>query len=282
MKKGIFGMPGYTPDPVGDGRIDTKNEVYDFLKDLPEDSRLVRILSSMPVYIEVENIKALTDKQCEVLRAGDIVNKVDQTGKHAYLVTFKNQAGMCLTYGDCENVETVAYDKVEGSWTYQSTDVTPIGTKADRSLMVYDDVYLGVAEESSTVIDDAYHHDEIVRGRPVAFTSAEGYIWLVLPAKYSPVVAMSLVETPMSLDSTTEIGGKTYKVWKSAESQTGTFGAARTCHAPVRSPASVSRSAKPETSHARHDPADRTAAGARDSGERAKAEGTAGQERESP
>lgn len=78
--------------------------------------------------VEVNNIKALTNAQCEALRAGDFVIKVDGTGKHSYRVSFKNATGMCLTYSDCESIETVAYDLVDENWTWQSTDITPIGS----------------------------------------------------------------------------------------------------------------------------------------------------------
>ena len=77
-------------------------------------------------HIEVSDIKALTQDQCELLRSGDIVNKVDETGKHSYRVSYKGATGMCLTYSDCENVETVAYEKTEGTWAWDSTDVTHI------------------------------------------------------------------------------------------------------------------------------------------------------------
>lgn len=83
--------------------------------------------------IDVNDIKALTNAQCEALRAGDIVNKVDGTGKHAYRVSFKNATGMCLTYSDCENVETVAYEKTNDNWAWDSTDVTSIGTALHSS-----------------------------------------------------------------------------------------------------------------------------------------------------
>ncbi len=83
--------------------------------------------------IEVNNIKALTNAQCEALRAGDIVVKVDGTGKHAYRVSFKNATGMCLTYADRENVETVAYDKANDDWAWTSTDVTSIASVLHES-----------------------------------------------------------------------------------------------------------------------------------------------------
>lgn len=78
--------------------------------------------------VVVASMDALTNEECESLRCGDIVVKRDASGEHAYIVSFyKAGVGMCLTYTDCENVETVAYNCVEGEWTYDSTDVTHIG-----------------------------------------------------------------------------------------------------------------------------------------------------------
>ena len=81
----------------------------------------------LPAKLEVSNITALTGDQIDALRAGDVVIKSDSTGKHAYKVSFKGSAGICLTYADCENVETVAYEKKNNQWAYDSTDITPIG-----------------------------------------------------------------------------------------------------------------------------------------------------------
>ena len=78
--------------------------------------------------IEVSNIKALTTEQCEALKPGDIVVKITGNDKHSYRVSYKGQTGLCLTYSDCENVETVAYEKENGAWAWDSTDVTAIGT----------------------------------------------------------------------------------------------------------------------------------------------------------
>lgn len=83
--------------------------------------------------IEVNDIKGLTNAQCAALRAGDIVVKSDATGKHAYKVSFKCATGLCLTYADCENVETVAYEFANENWAWDSTDVTPIGTALQAS-----------------------------------------------------------------------------------------------------------------------------------------------------
>lgn len=77
----------------------------------------------------VENMTELTSEECEALKCGDIVLKEDETGQHAYLVSFKkNKVGMCITYTDASVVETVSYDydNVEESWVYNSTDITPL------------------------------------------------------------------------------------------------------------------------------------------------------------
>lgn len=78
--------------------------------------------------IVVTDMEALTGEQIEALQAGDVVVKRDETGDHAYLVSYKGATGICLTYSDCENVETIAYEKVEGEWTYDSKDVTHIAS----------------------------------------------------------------------------------------------------------------------------------------------------------
>ena len=86
------------------------------------------ILDAAPLKIEVSNIKALTSEQCEALKPGDIVVKVTGNDKHSYRVSYKGQTGLCLTYVDCENAETVAYEKENNAWAWDSTDITAIGT----------------------------------------------------------------------------------------------------------------------------------------------------------
>lgn len=78
--------------------------------------------------IVVTDMEALTGEQIEALQAGDMVVKRDATGDHSYRVSYKGATGICLTYSDCENVETIAYEKVEGTWTYDSKDVTHIAS----------------------------------------------------------------------------------------------------------------------------------------------------------
>ena len=78
--------------------------------------------------LEVESVEELTSEQCEALVVGQRVIKNNDGNKHAYVVSYKeDNVGMCLTYADCENVETIAYDCVEGEWQFNSKDVTHIG-----------------------------------------------------------------------------------------------------------------------------------------------------------
>ena len=52
--------------------------------------------------------------------------KKDASGYHAYIISFKNATGICLTYTDAYCVETQSYDKVGQNWVYNSEDKTII------------------------------------------------------------------------------------------------------------------------------------------------------------
>ena len=81
--------------------------------------------SNMPLFVVAcSNVKQLTDEQINMLRCGDWLVKRDETGEHAYKVSFKKDGvGMCLTYVDASCNETVSYDYTDGHWVYNSTDV---------------------------------------------------------------------------------------------------------------------------------------------------------------
>lgn len=89
------------------------------------DNAVAEVDEKSVKHIEVTDIKGLTNEQCEGLKPGDMVIKVTDTHKHSYRVSHKGETGMCLTYSDCENVETVAYDKTDDDWAWTSTDITP-------------------------------------------------------------------------------------------------------------------------------------------------------------
>ena len=101
-------------------------------------------LSDKVVALEVSNVKSLSSEQCENLKCGDIVVKKDASGEHAYKVTFKSATGMCITYHDAYCVETQSYDKIDGVWTYNSEDKTPlpINGKLESDIEIDGDITL--------------------------------------------------------------------------------------------------------------------------------------------
>lgn len=93
---------------------------------------LAEILSAVAgaaLPLEVADITALTDEQLDALNVGDKVVKVTGTDKHLYLVTYKAETGggICLSYNAAGYGETVAYDRTESGWQYNSTDVKTYG-----------------------------------------------------------------------------------------------------------------------------------------------------------
>ena len=81
-------------------------------------------LAAAAAPIEVSDITALTAEQLDALNVGDKVVKVTGTDKHLYVVTYKatTGGGICLSYFDAVNTETVSYDRTESGWAYNSTD----------------------------------------------------------------------------------------------------------------------------------------------------------------
>ena len=74
--------------------------------------------------VTVTDIKAIPSATINKLDCGDIVLKKDASGYHAYIVSFRNATGICLTYTDAYCVETQSYDKVGQNWVYNSEDKT--------------------------------------------------------------------------------------------------------------------------------------------------------------
>ena len=88
--------------------------------------RLYRGLASFKV--ETDDIQHLSQEVCEELECADVVVKLTGNQKHSYRVSYKEAGvGMCLTYTDASLAETISYDCVDGVWTYNSTDSTPLG-----------------------------------------------------------------------------------------------------------------------------------------------------------
>lgn len=85
------------------------------------------------VAVEVDN--ANIEKLHEIpglldsLQVGDKVVKVTGTDKHLYLVTYKatTGGGIVLTYNACGYGESIAYDRTESGWAFNSKDVKTYG-----------------------------------------------------------------------------------------------------------------------------------------------------------
>jgi hypothetical protein len=90
---------------------------------------ILSALAGSALPLEVADITALTDEQLDALNVGDKVAKKTGTAQHLYVVSYKDaeNGGLCLTYADAANVETVSYDHSESGWAYNSTDKTHIG-----------------------------------------------------------------------------------------------------------------------------------------------------------
>ena len=97
-------------------RVNSKTKINEFKR------KHNWLVESSAIKLNVSNIKSLSNEDIEKLNCGDIVLKEDVSGKHAYLVSFKNETGMCLTYCDASVIETQSYDKINGQWVYNSED----------------------------------------------------------------------------------------------------------------------------------------------------------------
>ena len=97
-------------------RVNSKTKINEFKK------KHNWLVEKATVKLNVSNIKSLSNDDIESLKCGDVVLKEDASGKHAYLVTFRNDTGICLTYVDASVVETQSYDKSGNNWVYNSED----------------------------------------------------------------------------------------------------------------------------------------------------------------
>lgn len=105
----------------------------------------------------------------------------------------------------------------------QRLSVTLADLYSKINSLIYENVYIGVASASSTVLSSDYYHSSVLKGSPISFSNTSGKLWLIMPSSYSPVTFMSGIEVPMILDSTTTISGNTYNVWKSSNTYSGGF-----------------------------------------------------------
>ena len=94
-------------EPIDDWYIDTNDAKYLFTSDYQR--------------VVVSDVKNIDGEILSQLQCGDVVIKHDESGEHSYIVTFKSETGICLTYTDAYCVETQSYDLVD-EWVYNSED----------------------------------------------------------------------------------------------------------------------------------------------------------------
>ena len=71
---------------------------------------------------KVADVKNIDGEILSQLKCGDVVIKEDASGEHAYIVTYRGETGICLTYADASVIETQSYDLVDDEWVYNSED----------------------------------------------------------------------------------------------------------------------------------------------------------------
>lgn len=130
--------------------------------------------------LEVGDVKSLTSEQINSLHCGDIVAKKDESGNHAYIVSYKKDGtGICLTYTDASCVETVSYDLVDGEWVYNSTDITPlsshIGVIDDIEDSIEVDEQVIQVQGLQTCFSDNYYEDLIGCSVTITLDTGQSY-----------------------------------------------------------------------------------------------------------
>lgn len=80
-----------------------------------------------PLKVVVDDIEAISGDVLDDLECGDLVIKhTVESGKdlyHTYIVSHKQETGICISYNTTGYSETISYDKVDGVWTFNSKDV---------------------------------------------------------------------------------------------------------------------------------------------------------------
>ena len=117
----IFEALGGDPSKVTVSEINKTDEPF-WLE------QIYKILA--PKTVVVSNITEMTKDQLDGLQVGDKVLKVTGQQKHLYLVSYKGEGageGICLSYNAAGYGETVAYDRTEDGWEYNSTDAKTYG-----------------------------------------------------------------------------------------------------------------------------------------------------------
>lgn len=163
-----------------DLRVNSKTKINEFKR------KHNWLVESSAIKLNVSDIKSLSNEDIENLNCGDIVLKEDASGKHAYLVSFKNETGMCLTYADASVIETQSYDKVGENWVYNSEDKTPnlldVATKTE--------IENGDIENAKPMY---WHTISFIRGDATRYVTFMGEI-IILNNSPTPITVSAFID----------------------------------------------------------------------------------------
>jgi len=90
-------------------------------------AKIYRGICPLKVVVESGEMQSIAGEILDELQCGDMVIKhTVESSKdlyHAYMVSHKQETGICITYNTTGYSETISYDKVDGVWTFNSKDV---------------------------------------------------------------------------------------------------------------------------------------------------------------
>ena len=83
-----------------------------------------------PMYVETNDIQHLTPFLVENLNVGDIIQLVDDNGGESnYVVSYKKENEMRISYSDHETAIEIYYVKGSSGWAYSKTETTDFTEK---------------------------------------------------------------------------------------------------------------------------------------------------------
>ena len=86
----------------------------------------------------------------------------------------------------------------------------------------FKDLYIGTGATYQDVMIPANLHQVVRKGEPISITSSQSYLFVIIPSAYSAIAMMEGIVIPTTQTSQ-EVSGKTYKIYKSNLAYTGSF-----------------------------------------------------------
>lgn len=121
-------IAGYSVQADGTPITIVINVEYEFTEYVGYTIKTAKINASTGfTNVKVENVKTAVEPIADGLKCGDVVVKVDEAGEHAYIVSYKKDDEMCLTYVDHSIVEEQYFEKTGDDWSWIQEDKTTLG-----------------------------------------------------------------------------------------------------------------------------------------------------------